>query len=298
MKEIAKILGYFIAVIVLGALIAPPLFWAGQWLARLGVMEFLGDTDFQKFFNRAMLISAVGLLWPTIRWLRMGRRPDLGLERDDRWLVHLGVGFAISAVLVTAMAGSFISLDIYRWKLSMPWGALPKLAFSAICVALIEEALFRGAILGLFRRTLRPYTALFWTTALFAILHFLKPDDDLQISSVGWLSGFALVPHVFHQFTEPMMLLAGLTTLFTLGWLLGYATLRTRSLWMAIGLHSGVVFVKMSFSKFTKRADAHLPWVGKELQIGLVPVGVLLLALLLIWLWTWYEDRRDQVPVR
>ncbi|RYD74864.1 MAG: CPBP family intramembrane metalloprotease, partial [Verrucomicrobiaceae bacterium] len=138
----------------------------------------------------------------------------------------------------------------------------------------------------------------FWTTGIFAILHFLKPDDDLRIAAVGWLSGFELVPHVFHQFTDPMMLLASFTTLFTLGWLLGYATLRTRSLWMAIGLHAGVVFVKMGFSKLTKRDDAFLPWVGKKLEDGLVPVLVLLVALLLVWLWTRYEARRDQIPVR
>jgi uncharacterized protein len=298
LKEIAKILGYFVAVIVLGALLAPPLYWGGQWLARLGVLEFLGETEFQKFFNRAMLISAAALLWPTVRWLKMGRWHELGLEKNDRWAIHVAVGFAIAAFAVAAMAAGYINVGIYRWKLILPWGSLPKLAFSAICVALLEEALFRGAIFGLFRRTLRPYTALFWTTAIFAILHFLKPDDDLQISPVGWLSGFELIPKVFHQFGDPMMLLAGFTTLFTLGWLLGYATLRTSSLWMAIGLHAGVVFVKMGFSKFTKRADAHLPWVGPELQIGLVPVGALLVALLLVWLWLWYENRRDQVPIR
>ncbi|MHA3773168.1 CPBP family intramembrane glutamic endopeptidase [Verrucomicrobiota bacterium sgz303538] len=297
MKEIAKILGYFIAVIFLGALLAPPLYWAGQWLARLGVFEFLSETEFQKFFNRAMLISAVVLLWPAIRWLAVGRWHDLGLQHDRQWLSHLGVGFGIAAVLVASMAASYVALDIYRWKAVLPWGALPKLAFSAFCVALLEEALFRGAIFGLFRRTLGPYTALFWTTAIFAILHFLKPDDDIHVSTIGWLSGFQLVPYVFHQFSEPMMLLAGFTTLFVLGWMLGYSTLRTRSLWMAIGLHAGVVFVKMSFSKFTKRADAHLPWVGEELQIGFVPVLVLLFGMFLVWLWLRYEYRRDQRTV-
>ncbi len=51
-----------------------------------------------------------------------------------------------------------------------------------------------------------------------------------------------------------------------------------RSLWMSIGLHAGVVFVKMSFAVLSKRRETHLPWIGRELQIGLVPVGILLLA--------------------
>jgi membrane protease YdiL (CAAX protease family) len=294
LKDIAKILGYFAAVILLGAILAPPLYWGGQWLAGLGVFEFLAETDFQKYFNRAILVAAVLLLWPTVRWLRIRGWRELGLRPDQQWFVHLVVGFWIAAVLVAAMAAVYIEVGIYRWKVVLPWSALPRLAFSAVCVALLEEALFRGAILGLFRRTLTKWNAVFWTTTIFAALHFLKPDDDVVISPVGVASGFALVPHAFHQFGEPLLLLGGFTTLFVLGWLLGYATIRTGSLWMAIGLHAGVVFVKMGFSKFTKREEAYLPWVGKELQIGLVPVGVLLVALLLVWLWLWYEDRRER----
>jgi len=71
---------------------------------------------------------------------------------------------------------------------------------------------------------------------------------------------------------------------------LGYATLRTRSLWLPIGFHAGVVFVKMSFAKFTKREALCLPWVGSELQIGLVPVGVLALGGVLVWFWLRHEN--------
>jgi hypothetical protein len=90
-----------------------------------------------------------------------------------------------------------------------------------------------------------------------------------------------------------MLLLGGFTTIFVLGMMLADVTIRTRSLWMAIGLHAGLVFVKMSFSKLTKRESAHLPWIGEELQIGLVPVGVLLLAWLLARLWLRYVDLRS-----
>jgi membrane protease YdiL (CAAX protease family) len=139
------------------------------------------------------------------------------------------------------------------------------------CGWVIEECLFRGGMFGLFRRTLRPFTALLWVTVIFAIVHFLKPDELFVVQEVHWLSGFALLPKLFHRFTEPMRVLSGFTTIFVLGWVLGYATLRTRSLWLAIGFHAGVVFVKMSFAKFTKREALGLPWVGSELQIGLVP---------------------------
>lgn len=290
MKEVAKIIAYFVGVVLLGALLAPPLYWAGNALADRGVAAFLGEVPFQRYFNRAVLIAAVVLLWPVIRWLRIGGKRDLGLEPDALWRRRLLVGFAIGGGVVAAMALLYVPLGFYRWKTNgLPWEKLPSVALSAVVVAFLEEALFRGGMFGLFRRTLKPYAALFWVTAIFAIVHFLKPED-IEVTRVGWASGFALLPQVFHAFAEPMALLAGFTTLFVLGWVLGYATLRSRSLWMGIGLHAGVVFVKMGFAKFTKRTDTALPWIGERLEIGLVPVLFLALGGVLVWLWLRHEN--------
>ena len=55
--------------------------------------------------------------------------------------------------------------------------------------------------------------------------------------------------------------------------------------------HAGVVFVKMSFAVLSKRRETHLPWIGRELQIGLVPVGILFLGWLVVVLYTVYENR-------
>ena len=112
MKELAKILGYFIAVILLGALLAPPLYWAGQGLAARGVLTFLAETEFQKFFNRAMLVAALALLWPAVRWLRIGGWPALGLEPNPHRWKHLAAGFLIAGVFVAVRAGCYIAGDV------------------------------------------------------------------------------------------------------------------------------------------------------------------------------------------
>ena len=299
MKDLAKIFGYLAAVILLGALLAPPLYWAAQWLAGHGIFPALAGFKFQKFFNRAALLSALLLLWPTVRALRIGGWRDLGIEPDPRWRQHLLAGFVIAGAAVALMAAAYLYLGIYRLRGAIEWGKIPVIALSAVTVAFLEEALFRGAILGLLRRSLRPVAALLAVTALFAIVHFLKPDDSYEPPPVGWLSGFDLLPHTFHQFAEPMTLLAGFTTLFALGWLCGDAALRTRALWMSIGLHAGVVLVKMSFNviaKFSVKTNlraAFLPWVGDRFENGLVPVIALLLAWGAVRLWLAYENRHD-----
>ena len=298
MKDIAKIFVYLAAVIVLGALLAPPLYWGGHWLAGHGILPALAEFKFQKFFNRAALLAALLLLWPAVRWLHIRGWRDLGLEPDPLWGRHLAIGFGIAAAGVAAMAWAYVHFGVYRFRPESPWSKLPLIALSAATVAILEEALFRGAILGLVRRSMRPYAALFWVSTLFAIVHFLKPAETFDPQPIGWLSGFAMIPQAFHQFAEPETLLAGFTTLFALGWLCGGAVLRTRSLWMSIGLHAGVVFVKMSFAVLSKRRETHLPWIGKELQIGLVPVGILLLAWLVVVLWTSHENRSRPAPRR
>jgi membrane protease YdiL (CAAX protease family) len=293
LKDIGKILAYFLAVIVLGALLAPPLYWLGQAVAARGVMQFLAETEFQKFFNRGMLVAALVLLWPTIKWLRVGSARELGLEPDQRWWKRLVVGFLIAGSLVALLGAAYLGAEVYHFKKELHFEKTPPLLLSALIVALLEEGLFRGAILGLFRRTMKPWPAIVATSAIFSAVHFLKPDENVQVEHVHWLAGFELVPHVFHQFAEPLLLLGGFTTIFVLGIMLADVTTRTRSLWMGIGLHAGLVFVKMSFSKLTKRESAHLPWIGEELQIGLVPVGVLLLAWVIARLWLQYVDLRS-----
>jgi membrane protease YdiL (CAAX protease family) len=317
LKAVAKIFAYFAAVVLLGALLAPLLYWGVHaiepWALANGLLKYeppvdgepkfggplaFLEADFQKYFHRAILLAAVGLLIPAWRWMGGGSLRNVGLEPDRRAGQHFARGLLIGGGLVALMAGAYVFFHFYHFKAQLPWGALPRIALSAITVGVIEEWLFRGAIMGLFLRAMRPIPALAWTTFIFAALHFLRSTRDYDAGPVHWYSAFALLPELFHPFADPQTLLAGFTTLFTLGWLLGYARLRTGALWMSIGLHAGIVFVKMGFAKLTFRDRQLLPWVGSELQIGLVPVFVLLLALFIVWRRMEYEELLPNPPPR
>ena len=164
-----------------------------------------------------------------------------------------------------------------------------KVAFSALVVGVLEESLFRGCIAGLIEKRHGARSALWLTSVLFAMVHFLKPDPAVRVDEVHWLSGFSLIPHMFHQFGQPLLLLGGFGTLWVLGLVLGIGVLRTGSLWLSVGFHAGIVLVKGVFSKGSERVWDRLPWVGPELQIGLFPVAVLTLSGFLIW----FSTRRD-----
>jgi membrane protease YdiL (CAAX protease family) len=282
-KEAGKIFAYLSGVLFFGALLAPPLFWGGQALADAGVLPVLRKYAFQKYFNRSVLVAAVALLWPLVRSLGLrGWRPP-AFRRDPLRGARLRTGFGLGLGAMVLLGAALWTAGVYRFQ---GWPAAPavaSVAASAVVVSLLEEALFRGALTGLLARGMGPGRALWTASGLFALVHFLKPDPAVRVPVVGWLSGFELVPHSFHQFAKPVLFLGGFGTLLTLGLVLGLAAQRTGSLWMSIGLHAGVVLGKGVFLKSFGLVAEWRPWAGPELQVGLAPVCVLLLAGGAVW---------------
>jgi hypothetical protein len=270
-----------------GALLAPPLFWAGTAL-----IPALHDEQFQKFFHRSALIAALALLWPLAKSFQIRRRSELGIEPNDRWLRDLIFGLIAAIALMLAMCAVLKMFD--GFKMHAPkdrkFGDFPKVLLSAATVAFIEESLFRGAFLGVFLRTMGKWRAVFVMSAIFSVLHFIKPTEiEIAPADVHWYSGFALLPATFSQFSQPAMIGAMFTTLFAVGWVLGYTTIKTRSLWMAIGLHAGWIICVQGFGKFAKLSKNQLPWIGTELRIGIAP----LLAVVATGLVCWFFLRRE-----
>src|SRR4029077_7848970 len=135
-----------------------------------------------------------------------------------------------------------------------------------------------------------PVVATLITSAFFAILHFLKAPAR-STESVTWLFGFHSIANSFVQFADPMMVLAAFTTLLLIGWILADARLRTRSLFLPIGLHSGWIFVAGVVGKMTKRQAIILPWLGSNLLTGLLPLALGLITWALMIGWLRYANR-------
>ena len=296
MKDLGKILLYLLASILLGALFAPILFEGGQTVAGHGIFTGLKTQSFRRFFNRSVQVSAIVLLWPLARSLHVRSIAELGLRPDPhgwrRWLA----GLSAAVLLMLAMCvvvNAFGGVHVFQPE-DRKIGELPKVIFTAAVVGVIEEFIFRGAFLGLFQRTMGRWSSLIVTSAFFSVLHFIKPvTGTIEPAQVSWLSGFALLPAVFRQWTEPVMIGSLFTTLFAVGWVLGWVAQRTRSLWMSIGLHSGWVLCAQGFGKFARFADGGLPWMGSELRIGIAPLVTVIFTGGVCWLWLNHVDRPD-----
>ena len=293
MKDVIKLAAYFIATVFTGAVLGPILFWSAQSLAAHGVFSFLARYDFETFFHRALLVAAVLLLWPLLRVSRVRCLADLGLAPNSRWGRDVCAGAVVSVVPLLFCGVLLIALHIYAFRHSFAWPRFGKMLLASITVPFIEETFFRGIVLGVLLRTGRKYAAIFAVSALFAVVHFLKaPERTSEI--VTWMSGFSSIAHAFDGIGHPIMVAYALATLFFIGWILADARVLTHSLWLSIGLHAGWIFGSGAFSRLARQQTLAFPWIGKNMLVGIIPLGMALLTWIMMRTWLKY-DRASQV---
>jgi uncharacterized protein len=286
-KDAVRLLIYLAATILLGALLAPLLYWAAQWLAAFDLFRPLAGFDFETFFHRALLVALLVLLWPLLCSIRVRNLQGLGLEPSRHWSRDLLAGFLLAAIPLLCCGACLLALHIFSLRSTVNWLALLKITGASIVVPMIEETFFRGLVLGILLRSGRRYMSIFSTAALFAIVHFLKaPEQTSPI--VTWASGLNSIAHSFQQFANPMLVAAAFTTLFLIGLILADARVRTRSLWLPIGLHAGWIFARGAFQGIAHRELLVLPWLGKNLLVGIVPLAVAGLTWMLMRGWLKY----------
>ena len=293
MKNPARLLLYLAGTVVFGALLAPPLYWMGHSGLALRVLPALGSYDFESYFHRALLIAAIALLWPLLRVLKVRAAKDLGLEKNRHAIPDLSAGFLIALGPLLICGAILIFSGVYSLRDHFLWSKMPAVLIASTLVPVIEELLFRGFILGVLVCSLPQWVAVFFTSALFSIIHFLKPSPrSLPEESISWWSGFDSITHSFSQFSDPLLLIGGFLTLFAIGWILADARLTTRSLWLPIGLHAGWIFANGSFSKAAHRELVIMPWLGKDLLVGIVPLMLAVASWALVRSWLRYSDAR------
>ena len=183
MKDAAKLFAYFFAVVLGGALLAPPLFWSAHRFSA-----FFAKYDFESFFHRALLVCAVVFLWPLLRWLRLHSFRDLQLDKNRHALRDVAAGIFLAGIPLLVGAVVLIAIRVLLLKNAVPWSSLGAVLAAAIAVPLIEELFFRGLVLGILLRSWRPVVATLITSGFFAIVHFLKAPTRPS-ESVTWLSG-------------------------------------------------------------------------------------------------------------
>ncbi len=311
-----KTVVFLLGTVVLGAIFAPLLYFGGKhvvaegWLAGTwleGINESMRRAHFSRYFNRAVLLGALLMVWPTLRWLNAGKekrgmarptgaamREQLLLRANPVWWQHLLVGFFLAGGTLLLLGWLYVGLGWYEARdVGKP---LVRILFTAlgtgVAVGFLEEFVFRGAFHAVLAKLLEP-KALFWVIAIFfAVIHFFNAPKSLEVEAVAYGSGFWMLGEIFahfiSQFANPYFLFAEFAVLLSIGLVLGYTRMKTGSLWLGIGLHAGWVFGVKTLSPLAQRAFAPggmMPWLGDNLRVGAISCLVVSLTGFVLWLW-------------
>jgi membrane protease YdiL (CAAX protease family) len=290
-SALPKLLLYLLAVMLGGAILAPPLFDLGQvtsaWLksnpmGESGIGHWLlreiQRAHFTRYFNRAVLVCSLVFIWPFLRWVQIERSLLPSWRPLKAGLKQWSVGFSLAAGLLLVLGFGFLKIGAYQLRPEPGWAKLSEPITAALGAGIVEEIFFRGLLLSLLLRTMTTRAAVLWATFIFAIVHFLKPPEGWQIpdQQVVWSSGFAVLAQIAKGFGDVQFLLAEFATLFAVGGVLTLARLQTGALWAGIGLHGGWVFGLKYFSALTIYHSGWLPWIGPNLKVGLAPLTMVL----------------------
>src|SRR5687768_17488562 len=91
MRPVRAVAIYLIAVFVIGGLLAPWLYWAGN---GTGILE-TNTLPFHRFVTRSFLLVALFGLWPLAYYCRLDTWRSVGVKRERGWLKEAGKGLLL-----------------------------------------------------------------------------------------------------------------------------------------------------------------------------------------------------------
>jgi membrane protease YdiL (CAAX protease family) len=206
---------FFVAFLICAQITQPLLFRVFALVLRQSVNEFANSNWSFIAGHGSILISATLVGWACGVLLEEVPFRALGISPHRGWLKNLGLGSALgiatlflAALLATATRGIHFGFGVGGERAIGETLALSALIF--VFAAAAEEMLFRGYPLQTFTRSQLAWLGVFLTSVPFAAVHLNNP-------------------HAVPGFTFVNTALAGV-------WL-AVAYLRTRSLWLPLGLH-------------------------------------------------------------
>lgn len=214
------------------------------------------ELDFERVASRCVLILAVVLFLALFRKFGFGSWREIGFSYNQKeFWKNLLKGFGLGIVIMSpVVAGLLISknrvIDLdWGWSLSNFTALLITALAAGLVVALIEETLFRGAMLTAIQRQSSVLFAVVSTSFVYAFVHFLQPEIDP--STLNWSSGFVLLKNAFLPILNPTQIVDSFIALFLAGVLLAIIKARTNQLAICIGIHAGWVFIIKLFKRVT-----------------------------------------------
>lgn len=316
-RDVLKVWLYAATVVLLGVWSSTFFYNAGKALGEVTAdkrtnagLKKLGEicraADFPMFYLATMGLIALVLFLPFVETLAMkraGRGAAMGqpLKKNPRGWLEGFTGCLLATGLFVLIGYGLLVTGSFVWKPVQvePLELLAKLLPWMVMGILVQEGLFRGVILGIFLRALRPATAIAMAAVLFALVQMMVPPPGMNVADPDAAGvGFELFHQVIVRLESREVLLKEVLPLIAMGGVLGYARFRTASLWLPMGLHAGWMLANGLFLAFARPLEREDPLArllsGASLGEGLIPMAGIVLTGSLVYFLT--ESNRQTVP--
>ena len=284
MRPVRSLLIYLGAVFVLGALLAPWLYWLMEWLAGFfPSLQKLAHSPFHRFVHRSILGVALLGSWPLVRSLGVQSWSAVGVVKPTGQWRRLATGFALGFCSLASVALLALAAGARRPDPDYSAASLWTAGLVALGVGSIEEILFRGTLMGALGKAQRWPWPLTISSVMYALSHFFQEPKTLP--AITWKSGFDILRQMSHGFTDAKLLMPGFLVLTLAGLVLGLAYHRTGNLYYSVGLHAGWIFWHRSYrilTDATPNANSAF-WGTAKLLDGWLALVILAGVWLVVW---------------
>jgi len=252
----------------------------------LPLLEGLREYDPAKVFRRLVVVMFLAGLYLCRRRLAIPPASEIGLRRHSSWKDNLVAGIwmgvlGLALLQSAALAAGHRILEPDRaLTLSFVLVALIRSLCTAVVVGILEEIVFRGLLFHAFLRRTRESVAVIGTSLIFAALHYFRTGHSEIPRNSLWVGPLAAW-ELLQGWWERFQLFPDFTGLVLVSIVLCVSVLLSRDIYVAIGLHTGWVFVIQFSKRICDRADNISPLLfgGSQLYDGLITV-VLLVAMI------------------
>jgi len=242
-------IAYLVIALLTGVLLAYPVHvFLSNWF----------ELDFDRVAARTVLLLVIILLFVVCKLLKINSWQSLGFTtKRNAFFADMLKGIGLGILIMLPVIGVLIItqnrvLDT-GWEISFSniLALLITALLAGIIIALIEETLFRGAMLTAIKQQSSFFFAAMSTSFIYALVHFLQPSIEIQADAINWASGFVFLKDALLQLTKVSEIFDSFIALFLAGVLLAIVRLRNNRIALCIGIHAGWVIAIKVFKRVT-----------------------------------------------
>ncbi len=239
MRTIATVLCLIIFALLSGAFLAVPVH---------NLLHPVIDQPFHKIISHISILCGFLFIFLYLRINNILNREITGFAIDPSFIKRdLITGISAGIGIMIMLEALLLIMGVHQFEVYIDFSlqtfifVLLKAMLTGLLVGLIEETLFRGALLGGLCAKTGTMPAVVTSSLIYSAVHFIKYRALPVDAEIDWHTGLEMLPEAFSRFGDPAIIDTFLS-LFAFGVLLSLVRLKNGNIIQCIGLHAGVVF--------------------------------------------------------